>query len=278
MNLLIESFINTTARVQAQTANRQAQRLVDRLGISLDFPQIPAGWIQGLPVSDLTPIWRKAGLPVAGVGYATLGTVDSHSQVSTRFLPGSPYYQASLGGYILAPEGLFGLRPDGSPAVEALSQVAVADSVARLHQYGCPDPQVSLKPGSIHLVERTRHQGYPAWWVETVLHSHSESGDRNPELARLITYRAAEHRLEQAGAGSLPFLWTRPPATSLPPYHPLTLGGALLIIWLADPSAWVILFGWGAAWEERNYFAALRPEMLGALRAARIILKTAPGK
>lgn len=67
------------------------------------FTEIPPGWIESLCWGDLTDVWRKRGIPAAGIAGFICGKADLHG-CSTLWNPKSPNYLAWCGVYIFRPD------------------------------------------------------------------------------------------------------------------------------------------------------------------------------
>ena len=265
------AYITAISQVLSLSAKNRALNRLNRLGLHLLFTRIPAGWIPGLHPADLTPAWRRAGLPVEGVGYSTLGSIGDGAQTSNRFWPTSPYYQAWLGGYLIQTPAGFGWSADTGLEVERLLEAAVVDQRTWLTNYGCREPRVSIQPGSFRVLEETTHQDYSAWLVQGTLQSQSDVGAGNRYGDGYFYYRTYELMFARFSGMRLPPLSTLPPVWPLASYHALELDCLWLFVRVGSYDRWARLYACGARWAGRDYFAILRDEALSTIKQTRII-------
>lgn len=269
MNKLAQQYVDFVSGILSHISKWKSQRRLKRLGIYLDFGQIPKGWVQAIHPADLSSTWHKMGLPIEGVGYSTIGAIKN-GQISTRFIPDSNYYQAWLGGYLIHPQTTFGIDKDGEPVFSQFAQVAVADQIYWLRNYGCTQPQVTVIPDSIRLIHKLQHQDYRAWWIEAEILSNSDIGDRNRYPNGYFLYAIYEKMFERFGNIKLPLHSTLPPRTSLPPYHSLNLKGNFEIVSIPEYQIWIILYGCGADWNGEDRFLQLKDEIISTIQKVKI--------
>ncbi len=210
---------------------KQALRRQKALGYRLSLKDSPPGWIDTLMLADMTKTFRAASLPVSGLNYFTLGSVEyGHS---ARFNPDNPHYQAWLGGYLVH----FDQKPDWTP--QDYFKLPEADQIKWLHHFGDPNPVMQFEHiGDPELIKNGDFTGRLHLWTGT---THADIGPGNRSFHTRTYMEGMAHVMNQTHPGlglkGKNFI----PGPSDAAYEPLKLAGYLAIFEL-EPNLAAVLY------------------------------------
>lgn len=197
-------------------------RLQRKLGYRLTFNNLPADWLNGYAVVDLTPTWHSYGLPIRGLNYFTFGAV-THG-LSSRFLSSSDLYQAWLGGYIFESSKRLNWQP------KDYVKLAEADQEGWLHRFGDAAPNMDF--GNVKKINDLKISGKDAQ-----LFSWSGTTESDVGPSHSIIFKAMMRGLAEIINASNPQLKLGAksliPKRKTQPYEEIAISGYMIIINLA---------------------------------------------
>lgn len=129
-------MIQTVTRIVADYVLKNELSHQKRVGYRLAFVDLPDDWVQGYAMVDMTLTWHSYGLPIRGLNYFTVGSIE-HGK-TTRFNPHSDLYQAWLGGYIFESKKPLHWQSDG------YLRLAEADQKGWLRRFGAVSPAMDF--------------------------------------------------------------------------------------------------------------------------------------
>lgn len=222
------------------------------LGVIPHFKSLPPGYMRGIVVSYMTPIWQKEFPEIIGNNYWTIGAQNQRGY-STRFDPKSEYYQSWLGVYVAKVPGHrpFGLRDDGIPDITVLTKLAILDQKAWLHLYGDPNPKAEVKKIVWQYV--TTIDGHKAFVYYGEIESHADVSRVIVKYRSLFTraFRTPQGKAAEIQSSTfVPIvdLWD----DIVKPHHTILLKGYYVAIAVPEKDAVVCLYLNGAEYQTKS--------------------------
>lgn len=240
------------------------------LGYLSQITHMPQGWINGTMLFDMTPVWKKHGIPAVGVTRFTIGSIEN--DVSIRFTPESEYFQAWFGCYIMK------FNEHRKWSIEDHCKLGEADQLTWLSLYGDPSPLAEIKTTNIKLVGKIQLGKYSGQLFQCGGLSHSDVGNGNSSIlypfymAGLAdTINQSNSQLRLCGYNFSP-IWHK--HYSLKPFEGIWLEGYVAIIDIADDIK-AVAFGNGVRFKDRlgkthDTFRILKGELLKMIKSISI--------
>lgn len=149
---------------------QKTKSLEKKLGYRLKLNNLSPGWINGVVIFDMTPVWKKAGMDATGVNYFTIGHIENG--LSSRFNQNSPYYQAWLSGYVVR------FAKPKKWTIEDHLSLGEADQKNWLSFCGDPDPVAEVDYRKFQKLGRLKTVDFEGALYKGIIWSHTDVGKR----------------------------------------------------------------------------------------------------
>lgn len=242
-----------------------------RLRFKVELNNLKSEWIDGTMVFDMTPVWKKHGINARGINYYTIGAVKD--DLSSRYNPNSPYYQAWYGGYIVQ------FSKNRTWNVDDHYALGEADQKQWLEMYGDESPLALMEKNNSRLIKEVEISGYKGKLYEGGGWSHSDVGDGYKtfmlQILMGITAEVFNISNPKLDIKTNNFIPKRNSQMQVAPHHKVYLKGFIAIIEL-DSKTKAVLYINATIFEDKknkkyDYFKQTKNSLMATILSTKIL-------
>lgn len=250
---------------------QKTKSLEKKLGYRLKLNNLSLGWINGVVIFDMTPVWKKAGMDATGVNYFTIGHIENG--LSSRFNQNSPYYQAWLGGYIVKfPE-------TRNWSIDEHFKLGETDQKNWLSLCGDSDPVADVDYRHYKKIGRLKIGHFSGDLFQGIIWSHSDVGKRKKISIYPLLMAGMAYFINQSNShlklNYKNFISRGTSGFLLESFHSICLKGYVAIFEI-NKTTKAVLYGNGVVFTDKNgqrhdTFKKIGPEILELLKSVEIL-------
>lgn len=214
-------MLKTLTQFVSSAILRNDLALQRKLGYKLTFNHLSPDWIQGYALVDMTLTWHSYGLPIKGLNYFTVGSIQ-HGK-TTRFIEDSDLYQAWLGGYIFRSKKPLHWHSGG------YLRLAEADQKGWLRYFGASAPEMDF--GKLTKLDTFEVEGKPATLFSWAGITTSDVGVSSHSIVNSVMMDGMAHimntltpTLKLKGKNFIPY------GSKRQPYEELLISGYMVLV------------------------------------------------
>jgi hypothetical protein len=257
----------------ANRAFKEAKLREKNIGYHIQLlNKLNKNWINSCVLVEMSSVWKKFGLEAIGLNYFTIGLPARN--LSSRFIPESPYFQSWFGAYLVK------FDESREWQINDHFRLAVADQIEWLKMYGDPNPKAIIDFDNIsHLGKIDLPNNYKANLFKGFIKSHVDVGEAKrpwmfPLLISAFSYHMQKNNPKvKIGAKTFNPRWN--PKYPLRSYQDITLQGYVAIAEIS-PYIKTVIYANGAIFKdvsgkENNYFHHIENELIALIKNVQIL-------